>query len=112
LDIVAGDAVINATPGYIKKCVAGDKPVGIAMQDAASPAADGDVSCLIDVSPLAQYEYPPAAGSVTQALANTKMDLGGAQSIDTAAVVDQIFTVDEVDTVANTVLGRFTFTPL
>lgn len=112
-DIKAGDALFGAAAaGYVQQAAAGEAPVGISTQDVDSPSANGDVTCLMDVSPLSQYEYPPDAGTVTQALANTTMDLGGPQSIDIDASTDDIFTVDEVDTVNNTVTGRFTFTPL
>lgn len=107
--IVAGDILTLATAGYLKRAAAGDTPYGVSVEDAAAPAADGDTSILVDVSTLSLYEYPADAGSVTQALASTWLDVGGPQSIDIDATTDKVFWVETVNTTANTVTGRFAF---
>jgi hypothetical protein len=103
-DIVAGDFVTAATAGYVSQSSAGDTPVGVAMESVSSPSADGDATVLVDVSELSVYEYPPDAGTVTQGLCNTTMDIGGAQSINIDASSDDIIIVRQVDTDANTLL--------
>lgn len=108
--IVSGDILTLATAGYVKRASAGDAPVGIAIDPApTAPAADGDFHIRVDVSPLSRYEYPADTGSVTQALAFTWLDVGGAQSIDIDATTDKVFYVHEVNTTANTVTGTFLF---
>ncbi len=110
-DIKPGDMVVAASAaGYVQQAAAGELPIGVAATGAASPSANGDVEITMEVSPLALFEYPPDAGSVTQALAGTTMDVGGAQSIDIDASADDVVIVREVDTTRNTLLVSFTFT--
>lgn len=104
-DIVVGDflSVTGFTAGYVGQAAAGEIPVGVAMEKVVvSGTADGDHSVLVDVSEDSIYEYPPDAGTVTQALAHTTMDIGGPQSINIDASADDIVVVRDVDTVANT----------
>ena len=107
--IVANDLVTVATAGYIKRASAGDAPLGVAIDGCTAPGSDGATSIRSDVSPLSRYEYPADAGTVTQALAFTWLDVGGAQSIDIDATTDKVFYVHEVDTVRNTCTGTFLF---
>lgn len=107
--ITAGDILTLATAGYLKKASAGDVPYGVSAENATAPAADGDKSILVDVSQHSLYEYPPSSGSVTAALASTWVDVGGGQTIDIAATTDKVFFVERVDTIRNTVVGRFAF---
>jgi hypothetical protein len=102
--IKAGDFVFIGTAGYILQAAAGDRPCGVAMQECAVPTADGDLTILVDVSEDSEYEYPPDAGTVTQALCNTTMDVGGAQSINIDASADDIIIVRSVDLNRNTLL--------
>lgn len=109
--IVTGDTIQAATAGYVKQAAAAQALVGIAMQDCAVPSADGDATILVDVSTDSEYEYPPDTGTVTQALCNTTMDTGGAQSINIdASAVDNVI-VRSVDTVKNTLNVSFIFAP-
>ena len=100
--IVAGDFLVAGTAGYVQQAAAGELPVGVAMQSVASPSADGDVSCLVDISPHTEYEFPPDEGTVTQGLVGTTMDVGGPQSVNIDASADDILVCVGVDTVANT----------
>lgn len=100
------DFVTLGTAGYIQKAAAGDWPCGIALEECAVPSADGDVSILIDTSEMSIYEYPPDTGSVTAALAGTRVDLGGAQSINIDATTDKCFRILRADVINNTVYGH------
>lgn len=103
-DIAAGDFLVAGTAGYVQKASAGDTPLGIAWESVASPSADGDATVRVDVSTLSVYEYPPDAGTVSQGLCNTTMDIGGAQSINIDASTDDIIIVRQVNTDNNTLL--------
>jgi len=105
----AGDILSAGTAGYVQQAAAGDVPVGICLEVASAPSADGGKTVLMDVSTESLYEFPPDAGSVTQALCNTTVDIGGPQSINIDATSDKVFVVREVDLVANTCLGHFLF---
>jgi hypothetical protein len=110
--VVAGDFMVMGTAGYAQVAAAGELPIGIAAGDQVSPTADGDLSVLIDISPDSVYEYPPDAGTVTQGLVMTTMDIGGAQSINIDASLDDIITVVKVDLLANTLFVKLTPSPL
>lgn len=103
-DISQGDFVSLATAGYIKQAAAGDLPVGVAQDSVSSPSADGDVSILVDVSCETIYRRDPDAGSVTQALVGTTMDVGGAQSVNIDASDDDCIVCVGVDTDNNKLL--------
>lgn len=105
--IAVGDAVDINSDGYILKADAGDIPIGIAMGAASVPAADGETEVEVDTSPLSVYEYPPDAGTVTQALVGKTMDLGGARSINIDASTDDCVQVVSVDIAANTLHVQF-----
>jgi len=107
--IVAGDILTAGTAGYVQQAAAGDVPVGVSLQDSAAPSADGGFTILVDVSTESIYEFAPDAGSVTQALCNTTVDIGGPQSINIDATSDKVFTIRTVDLVANTCSGTFLF---
>lgn len=106
-DITVGDAITTtgATAGYVQKVDgSGDAVVGFAMQTVAAGAADGDASVLVDISKDSVYEVGPDAGSVTQALNLTSLDVGAnAQSVDIDATVTADLKVVQVDTEANTI---------
>lgn len=108
--ISVGDILTVGTTGYVKQASAGENIYGVAMQAVASPSADGDVSILVDVSEDSVYEYPPDAGSVTQTLAGQTCDVGGAQTIDIDASLDDNVKIHKVDTDANTVFCSFSLT--
>ena len=103
-DISQGDFVSLATAGYIKQVVAGDLPYGVAQDSVSSPSADGDVSILVDVSCETIYRRDPDAGSVTQDLVGTTMDVGGAQSVNIDASDDDCIVCVGVDTDNNKLL--------
>lgn len=110
--ITAGDFVImeSGNAGYIVPCSAGDKPIGVAMDTCSAPSADGAKKIRVCIDLDAVYEYPPDAGSVTQALVGTTMDVGGAQSIDIDASTDDVITVVGVDIARNTLFVKLTST--
>lgn len=108
--IAVGEILTVGSTGYVKRAGAGETVYGIAAQASASPAADGDLSIMVDISEQSIYEYPPDGGSVTQALVGTTMDVGGPQSINIdASVVDNVKCV-RVDTDANTLFVQFSLT--
>ena len=111
-DIVAGDFIVPVTAGYVGQGAAGELPIGVAWSTVASPAADGGASVMVVVDTDAIFEYQPDAGTVTQGLVGTTMDVGGAQSVNIDASVDDILTVVEVDTDRNTVFVKLTKTQL
>ena len=106
-DITVGDAITTtgATAGYIQKVDGlADVVQGFAMQTVASPSADGEASVLVDVSKDAVYEVGPDAGSVTQALDLTSLDVGAnAQSVDINGTTTADLKVVQVDVAANTI---------
>jgi len=110
LDIDVGDPLTIATAGYVKKAAAGETFVGVAMSAAASPASDGGVSVTMDVSEETIYEYPPDAGTVTQALAMATMDWGGDKTVNIdASAVDNVI-CQSVNIEKNTLNVSFIFT--
>jgi len=109
--IVAGDMLTLGTAGYVQQAAAGDIPYGVAMDPCAVPAADGAKSVLVDISKDSVYRYPPDAGSVTQALLFKTCDVGGPQSINIDATVDDVIYIVGVDVDSNTVLIQIAPTP-
>jgi len=104
--IEPGDFVVAVTAGYVGQAAAGGTPLGVAVSVGLDPAADGQQSVLVSMDPDAVYEYPPDIGTVTQALVNTTMDIGGAQSIDIDASTDDIIQVVGVDIERNTLFVK------
>jgi len=106
-DITVGDAITTegATAGYVQKVDGlADTVEGFAMQTVSSPSADGEAFVLVDISKDSVYEVGPDAGSVTQALLLTDLDVGAnAQSVDINGTSTADLTVVEVDTEANTI---------
>ena len=100
--ISVGDFVVAATAGYVKRASAGETPVGIAMEACAVPTADGDLAINVDVSRESVWEYPPDAGTVSQGLCNTTMDIGGANSINIDASSQDVIIVRSVNIAQNT----------
>ena len=109
-DIKVGDMLVAGTAGYVQQAAPGELPIGVAISAADSPSADGDVTVKMEISLAALFRYPPDAGTVTQGLAGTTMDVGAAQSIDIDASTDDVVVCHEVDTVKNTLLVSFLFT--
>lgn len=98
----AGDLISLDSNGFIQKASAGDKVIGVAFDPCDSaPAADGAASAQVDVSAASVYLYPPASGTLTQAMVGKTCDVGGAQSIDITASADDCVLIQAVDTVAN-----------
>lgn len=112
--IAVGDMVImeSGNAGYIVPCSAGDIPIGVALEACSAPSADGAQSILVCIDRNAIFEYPPDAGTVTQALVGTTMDTGGAQSINIDASSDDVITVHEVYLDRNTLGVSIAFTYL
>ena len=111
-DISTGDFLFGGTAGYVQQAAAGEKPIGIAQSSVTSPASDGLAAVLMDVSTLSVYEYSPDAGTVTQGLVNTTMDVGGPQTVNIDASTDDILVCREVDVANNTVSVSLIPTPL
>ena len=107
-DITAGDILAWGTAGYVQQAAAGGAVIaGVAVESVASPSSDGDVTILVDVSPLSVYAYPPDSGSVTAGLAGTTMDIGGVRSIDIDASVDDVVRVVQADVTNGVVFVSF-----
>lgn len=109
--ISVGDFLVLDTAGYYEQGAADGEAQCVAMQAVTAGSSDGAVTILADFSRESIYEYPPDAGSVTQALVGKQCDLGGAQSIKITASAtgdgaDGIFQIVDVDTVANTVFVK------
>ena len=97
------DLLTLGTAGYYQQAAAGDVVHGVAMQRSTAPAADGDKVILMDISTESVYAFPPDTGTVTVALIGKTCDVGGAQSIDIDATLDDCILIRDVDTVANLV---------
>lgn len=107
-DISQGDQLVLGTAGYYQQAAADGVVQCIALETVASPSADGDAEILADFSTMRVWEYSPDAGTVTQALVGTRMDCGGAQTINidqstTGTDSDGIWLCVGVDTDANKV---------
>jgi len=111
--ISAGDMLVPVTAGYVGQAAAGELPIYVAWGAAADPSADGgtEVEVLI-LTPDVVFEYPPDVGTVTQGLVGTTMDVGGAQTINIDASVDDIVIVRGVDIERNTLFVSITPTYL
>ena len=109
--IVVGDLLTLSTAGYVKQAAAGDLVYAVAMDACPVPTADGAKSVLADISKDSVYRYPPDAGSVSAGLLFKTCDVGGAQSANIDATVnDQLYIVG-VDTDTNTILCSISPTP-
>ena len=103
-DINVGDLMVIATAGYCAQAAAGANIViGVAMEEVDSPSADGDATCLIDMSDQSVYVFPPDAGSVSAGLAGLTADVGGPQSIDIDASTDDNIHILRADVTNNLV---------
>lgn len=109
--IVVGDLITMGTAGYVQQAAAGDLIYGVAMEPCAVPTADGAKTCLVDISKHSIYRYPPDAGSVTAALLFKTCDVGGPQSINIDATVDDVIYIVGVDVDSNTLLVQISPTP-
>jgi len=109
--VVKGDQLKQDGAGdqYFTPISAGDIAICVALESCAIPAADGDVSIPAEFSPMAIFEYPPDAGTVTEALIGNTMDSGGAQSINIDASTDDNIYCEGVDTAKNTLFVSFNF---
>lgn len=101
-DIKVGDLMVMDTAGYCAQAAAdANILIGVAMEEVDSPSADGDVTCLIDMSDQSVYYMPPDAGSVTAGLAGLTCDVGGPQSIKIAASTDDVIHILRADVTNN-----------
>lgn len=111
--IKAGDILIEdqSTTQYFTQGAAGsNEPRCVALVNLPTiPTNDGDVSIPAEFSEDALYEYPADTGTVTAALIGKTMDMGGPQSMNIDAGIDNIFTVHEVNLDHNSVIGKFNF---
>lgn len=90
-----GDLMTKDSNGFCTPATAGDKVYGVSMDKVPTAgAADGDIVIVVDTSPDTLYEYPPASGSVSQAIVGKTCDSGGVKSVDvTASTNDDLFIV-------------------
>jgi hypothetical protein len=96
--ITVGMAITTtgATSGYVQNVDgSGDAMVGVAVDRASSPAADGDFSVLVSIGSDTVYKTIPDAGTVSQSLVWKTMDVGAdglSVNID-ASVTDDLLCV-------------------
>ena len=97
-------ALLKLDSGYLTTCSAGDVPYGVAvsrMTTAMSPASNGGASAAVFLGPNNHYRYPPDTG--------TKMDVGGARSVNSDASTDSCLICIDVDLANN--VGIFQLVP-
>lgn len=100
----------DGVAGYVTQAAAGDLPCAVANEACETiPTNDGDREIEAEFSRLAIFEFPPDAGTVTIGLIGKTCDIGGAQSIDIDATVDDCIEIVDVDTVNNTVFLKVKF---
>lgn len=103
--IYANDFVDLDSNGYLAQIDAGDIPMGVAFGATSGTVTnDGDQEILVDVSPHSVYRFPPDTGTLAITIEGKTCDVGGAQSIDPDATVDDCILVHRVDTITNTAL--------
>lgn len=95
--IYVGDMLSLASAGYVKAAAAGDKIVGVSMQNVPTISADGDASVLVDQSTDSIYEYPAGTGTLTQAMVGLTCDISGSQGLDVTASSDDCIYIRRVD---------------
>jgi len=98
----------DATAGYVKKVDAsGERVIGFAMQDVASPSADGEASVLVDISTLSLYEMAPDTGTLTYAELGDSCDIGAdGISINRDASATDDLQIVSIDVATNTAYVR------
>lgn len=110
--IVAGDLVVLDSSGYLSPAAAGgNDPIGVAFDTVTGGAADGDVTCGVDVSPTTLYRYTVGTGTITQAMLGKTCDLAGPTSIDVTASTDDCVEIVQVDTANQRAIVRIVRTP-
>ena len=88
--------------GYLQPAAAGENAIGFAFDPLVTAVSnDGDIELLVDISRETLYLFPPDEGTVTQALVGKTCDVGGVQSINIDATVDDCIFIRRVDTVNN-----------
>lgn len=94
----------DATVGYVKDVDAvGEAVSGFTKTSYGSPAADGEIEALVDISKMSIYEVSPNTGTVTQALLLTTVDVGAdGLTVRIAGVVRNDLLVVGVDVTNNT----------
>src|SRR5574343_98123 len=102
--IKVGDLISISSGGYVSQAAAGDVAFGVAMaQIDTDPGTNGYATLLVDTSQESIYEYPPDAGTVSQALVGKTCDVGGAKSINIDASADDCILIVAANTDRNTV---------
>lgn len=106
-DIDKGDILVFSADRHVARASAGaDLIVGVAAESAEAPASDGDNKVLVHNDPTAVFCHPPDAGTVSVSLIGKTCDVGGAQSIDIDAGVDNVILIVNVDVERNLVYWR------
>ena len=104
----AGDFIeLTDGSGYAQSSDAGDLAYGVAvshMTAAMNPGASGTVTAPVYVGYNNQYIYPADEGTVTIALRQKKMDIGGARSVDIDASSDGCLLCVDIDIPSNSVI--------
>jgi len=110
--VVAGDFVYLDSDGFLRPCAAGENdPIGVAFDTITGGAADGDVVCSVDVSPVTLYRVTIGTGTLTQAMIGKLCDLAGPTSIDVTASTDDCVQIVQVDTVNQYAIVRLIGSP-
>jgi len=110
--IVAGDLVVLDSSGFLSPAAAGgNDPIGVAFDTVTGGAADGDVTCGVDVSPTTLYRYTVGTGTITQAMLGKTCDLAGPTSIDVTASTDDCVEIIQADVTNNRAIVRIVRTP-
>ena len=108
--ITAGCAITTTgmTAGYVGRADgSGDRVIGWAMQDVATPSADGGASVLVDISTESIYELPPDTGTLTLAELLDSCDIGAdGLSVNRDASSTDDVQIVSIDTEKNTALVR------
>lgn len=99
--IVEGDMLNFATAGFVTVSAADDdRLIGWAAEGCASPAANGDVSILVDTSYDSVYRMTADSAPVA-ADRGRVCDVGGARIAKISASADDVLFIEEID-IANT----------
>lgn len=99
--IVEGDMLNFGTAGFVTVSAADDnRLVGWAAEGCASPAADGDISILVDTSYDSVYRMT-ADTAPTASDRGRVCDVGGARTAKVSTSADDMLFIEEID-IANT----------
>ena len=112
-DILIADA--GAGLPYVMRATDGaNNPVGVAMESAAAPTLDGDVSIQVDISQESHFRFHTITGTLTEAMETKNCDIGVSGTeigLDVTASTDDVIHIIEADTVAQDAICTMVFAP-